>query len=130
MSNGTRILIVEDEFVMGRALAFLFRKEGFQPDVVGDGGKALDLLLLDPPDVVILDLDLPTMSGFEICERLRDDAGTRHVRIIALTASPHEEDRARMMALGADEFMTKPFDPALLVERVKELVSRAEGDRS
>ncbi len=126
MSTDKRILIVEDEYVMARALAFLFRKEGFETVVSGDGVEALDLLLDQAPPVVILDLDLPRMNGFEVCKRLKEDAHTDHIRIIALTASPHEEDRSRMLALGADEFMTKPFDPVVLVERVVQLLAEAE----
>ncbi len=122
MSTDKRILIVEDEYVMARALAFLFRKEGYDPSISGDGAEALDLLLTKPPPVIILDLDLPKMNGFEICQHLKEDPATQHVRIIALTASPHEEDRSRMLALGADEFMTKPFDPMVLVRKVKELI--------
>lgn len=117
-----RILIVEDHYLMGRALSFLFRREGFEAEVTSDGVEALQLMLADPPAMVILDLDLPRMNGFEICQSLKDKEHTKEVRVFALTASPQREDRIRMMALGADEFMTKPFDPVELVERVKNLL--------
>jgi DNA-binding response OmpR family regulator len=128
MTHSKRVLIVEDEYVMARALAFLFRKEGYEARICGDGAEALDLLLEAAPPVIILDLDLPRMNGFEICQRLKEDPATEQVRIIALTASPHEEDRSRMLALGADEFMTKPFDPVVLVRRVKELMEPPQAE--
>ncbi len=120
MAEQKRVLIVEDEYAMARALSFMLGKEGYLPAIAADGLDALEQLAVQRSDVIILDLDLPRMNGFDLCRRLRAEERTRDIHIIVLTASPHEEDGERVMALGANVFMTKPFEPMELLERVRE----------
>lgn len=121
---GKRVLLVEDEPNIVESLSFLLGRSGFAVEVSGTGKKALERILSEPPDVLVLDVMLPEIDGFEILRSVRADDHCRDLPIVMLTAKGQREDRDRAMRGGADLFITKPFANAEVVEAVKRL---AEG---
>jgi DNA-binding response OmpR family regulator len=122
----SRILIVDDEPNIVISLEFLMQHEGHQTVVAHDGEAALEALARETPDLVILDVMLPRMSGFEVCERIRADPRWRQTRILMLTAKGRETEIAKGMRVGADAYVTKPFSTKDLVAQVRRLLG-AEG---
>jgi phosphate regulon transcriptional regulator PhoB len=118
------ILIVEDETDIADLVKYHLDKEGLVARTVGDGKQALDLIAREPPDLIILDLMLPGLDGFEVCRRLRGSTATQHIPIIMLTARTEEVDRVVGLELGADDYVSKPFSPRELVARVKAVLRR------
>jgi DNA-binding response OmpR family regulator len=114
-----RILIVDDEPNIVLSLEFLMQHEGWETVIARDGEAALDALGMEKPDLVILDVMLPRMSGFDVCERIRSDPRWRDVRILMLTAKGRETEIARGMRAGADAYVTKPFSTKDLVAQVR-----------
>jgi DNA-binding response OmpR family regulator len=121
-----RIVVVDDEPALRDAVAYSLRSEGYEVSAVADGEAALDLVEADPPDVVVLDVMLPGLSGVEVCRRLRE-AGD--IPILMLTARDAEVDRVMGLEAGADDYVTKPFSMAELVSRVRAILRRRELDR-
>src|SRR3984957_9302197 len=118
-----RVLVVEDFEVLARSIGTGLRREGMAVDVVLDGTDALDHLAATRYDVVILDRDLPGVSGDDICRRLAN--GRSGTRVLMLTAAGTIEDRVDGLSLGADDYLPKPFAFAELVARVRALARRA-----
>jgi DNA-binding response OmpR family regulator len=121
------VLIVEDDPNVSEVVARYLEREGYQVERVGDGAVGLYRALADPPDLVILDLMLPSLGGLEFCRRLRAAAP---VPVIMLTARGEEADRIAGLELGADDYMAKPFSPRELTARVKAVLRRAAGAMS
>ncbi|MDP6635448.1 MAG: response regulator transcription factor [Phycisphaerae bacterium] len=121
-----RIVIVEDEADMAELIAMRLKREHYEVTVCNDGPGALETILSDPPDLVVLDLMLPEMSGTEITTRLRADRRTAGVAIIMLTALSEESDIVVGLHVGADDYMTKPFSMSVLVARISALLRRAQ----
>jgi DNA-binding response OmpR family regulator len=119
---GKRILIVDDEPNIVVSLEFLMKREGLDVEVAVDGEAALRAIDARPPDLVLLDIMLPNLNGFEVCQRLRADPRHRGIKIILLTAKGGQTDQARGMAIGADLYVTKPFSTKELVGHVKRLL--------
>lgn len=119
---GARILIVDDEPNIVLSLEFLMRHQGWETSVAQDGEAALEALARERPDLVILDVMLPRMSGFDVCERVRADPRWRDVRILMLTAKGREAEVARGLRAGADAYVTKPFSTKELVDHVRRLL--------
>jgi DNA-binding response OmpR family regulator len=117
------IVVVEDEAPIASAVAARLRSEGFAVEIAGDGPSAVDLCERSHPDLVVLDLMLPGMDGLEVCKRVQRD---RPVPVLMLTARDSETDTVVGLAVGADDYMTKPFSPRELVARVHALLRRAE----
>jgi len=120
----SKILIVEDEKHLAEALAHNLKFEGYETTVVGDGEAALDRLAAEENDLVVLDVMLPGISGFEVCERLRE-MGNR-VPVLFLTARNTDADRLQGLRHGGDDYMTKPFLLEELVLRIKGILRRQE----
>lgn len=118
------ILIVEDERDIADLVKYHLEKAGLSARVIGDGKQALDLILRDPPLLVILDLMLPGLDGLEVCRRLRGNTETCGIPIIMLTAKSEEVDRIVGLEMGADDYVPKPFSPRELVARVKAVLRR------
>ncbi|MFD0517553.1 response regulator transcription factor [Paractinoplanes durhamensis] len=118
-----RVLVVEDHELLARTIGAGLRREGFAVDVVTDGDRALQNLDLIPYDVLVLDRDLPTISGDDVCRQ----AGAHGLpaRILMLTAAGTLSDRVHGLDLGADDYLTKPFDFPELVARIRALARRA-----
>jgi DNA-binding response OmpR family regulator len=113
------ILIVDDEPSIVVPVQFLMQQQGYTVLVAGDGHDALDMIYKYQPDLVLLDIMLPGIDGYEVCEIVRLNPKLRDVKIIFLTAKGREVEIAKGLALGADDYITKPFSNAELVTKVK-----------
>lgn len=118
------ILVVEDEAALVELLRYNLEEEGFRVSAAADGEAALAAVAEDKPDLIVLDLMLPLISGLEICRQLRRRPETRGLPIIMLTARGEESDRIRGLDSGADDYVTKPFSPSELVARVRAVLRR------
>lgn len=119
-----RILLAEDEPNIVETLRFLLRRAGFDVDVCANGREALTSVIDTPPDVLVLDMMLPELSGLEVLRSLRGQSSCAGVPVLMLTAKGQREDRERAMEAGADVFLTKPFANADLVAAVEGLAGR------
>jgi phosphate regulon transcriptional regulator PhoB len=117
-----KILIVDDEKTLVKALKFNLEKEGFRVEEAFDGEEALQKVLEASPDIVVLDLMLPGLDGFEVCRQIRKK---QEIPIIMLTARGDDIDKVLGLELGADDYMTKPFNPRELVARIKAILRRS-----
>ncbi|MGH2658888.1 MAG: response regulator transcription factor [Actinomycetota bacterium] len=118
-----RILIVDDDPVILRLLQINFRLEGYDVDSASRGDEALRRAREAVPDVVVLDIMMPGVDGFDVLRQLREDPASRDVPVILLSARAQDEDRLRGYALGVEVYVTKPFDPAHLVEIVRRVLA-------
>lgn len=123
---GEMVLVVDDEENIIELARLYLEQEGFEVAAARDGATALEMIRQDPPALVVLDLMLPEMDGWEVCRRVRSDTATADVPIIMLTARDDDVDKIVGLELGADDYMTKPFNPRELVARVKAILRRAE----
>jgi len=126
MSNG-KILIIEDEKDLVKLLSYNLQKEGFKTVAAYDGESGLAQVSKQKPDVVLLDIMLPKLDGYEVCKRIRQKS---KVPIIILTAKRDEFDRVFGLELGADDYVTKPFSVREIVARVKGITRRASSGKS
>lgn len=117
-----RILVVDDEQSITDLVAMALRYEGFAPEVARNGREALDAVAAEPPDLVILDVMMPGIDGFEVARRLR--AGSTGVPILFLTARDSTDDKVRGLTLGGDDYLTKPFSVEELVARIRAILRR------
>lgn len=122
MTPQPRILLVDDEAAIQRALGPLLRARGYDVDIAGTAGEALDLFASRAPALVVLDLGLPDLEGTEVCRRIRN---TSAVPIIVLSARGSEADKVNALDLGADDYVAKPFGPEELLARVRVALRRA-----
>jgi DNA-binding response OmpR family regulator len=118
------VLIVDDEPSITELVQLYMEREGFTARIARDGAAALDTVLRTDPDLMVLDVMLPKMDGFEVCRRLR--AENHPIPIIMLTARDEDVDKIVGLELGADDYLTKPFNPRELVARVKAILRRGE----
>lgn len=126
MLSARRILIVEDDPALLRGLKDNFEAQGYEVRTANDGQRGLDAVLKDPPDLLLLDLMLPRVSGYDICQTSRSRG--HEFPIVMLTAKGQEEDIVRGLELGADDYVTKPFGIRELLARVKALLRRQAAD--
>ena len=117
-----RVLIVDDEPSIVISLEYLLQREGYETAVAPDGEEALAALAEQPPDLVVLDVMLPKMNGFEVCERIRADPRWRGTKILMLTARGRDTEVTRGLRLGADAYVTKPFSTKDLMAEVNQLL--------
>lgn len=118
-----KILIVDDENNIVIPLQFLMEQNGYQVLIAHNGEDALEIIDKEMPDLVILDIMLPGIDGYEVCEMVRLKPEWRHIRIIFLTARGRQVDMAKGLVLGADVYLVKPFSNAELLRKVKDLLS-------
>ncbi len=121
------VLVVEDEPIILRLLQVNLRLQGFEVVACSNGEDALRRAEERPPDVVVLDIVLPGIDGFEVCRRLRASAATADVPVLMVTAQAQAEDRERGYALGVQGYVTKPFEPAELVVLVRDALAGRAG---
>src|SRR6202007_2149795 len=121
-----RILIIEDDRDIVELVRYNLANEGFQVSGANDGATGLSTLKKSPPDLLLLDLMLPKLSGLDICREVRKDESLNRLPILMLTARGDEADRVVGLEMGADDYVTKPFSPRELIARVKALLRRAE----
>ena len=125
-----RILIVEDDPDIAELVARYLEKAAFETDRAASGRDALQMIAVNPPALVVLDLMLPHVDGLEICRRLRSDQKTAAIPLFMLTARAEESERIVGLELGADDYLAKPFSPNELVARVRALLRRAQRQAS
>ena len=118
-----KILIVEDDPSFSRAINHIVEKEGYEVITASNGMTGLRMAKEESPDLLILDVMLPGLDGFEICSRLRQDPPTTKLPIIMLSAKGQEADKTTGLKVGANEYLTKPVDRALLMEKVSSLLA-------
>jgi DNA-binding response OmpR family regulator len=122
-----RVLVVDDDPVIVRLLEVNFRLEGFHVRTASNGEEALEKAADERPDVVVLDVMMPGLDGWEVCARLREDPKMADVPVVFLSARAQDDDRSHGYALGIMEYVTKPFDPADLIEIVRRHLAGEEG---
>jgi DNA-binding response OmpR family regulator len=120
------VLVVDDDPVILKLLEVNFEMEGFQVVRAADGAEGLERAREMRPDIVVLDVMMPRMTGYEVAKALREDAGTAHIPIIFVTARAQSSDVERGMELGVEDYVTKPFDPLDLIDRVNALLARTQ----
>ena len=117
-----RVLVVDDEPNIVMSLRFLMEREGFQVEVAASGQAAVAALGREPADLVLLDVMMPELDGFEVCQRIRASPTWRGTKIVMLTAKGRDVERDKGLALGADAYVTKPFSTRDLVVKVKQML--------
>lgn len=122
--TGERLLVVDDEPDIAALVTFHLIKAGYRVSTAANGADAIAQTRQEHPVLVVLDLMLPGMSGYDVLEQLRADDATRDVAVLMLTARKEEQDRIRGLSLGADDYLTKPFSPQELVLRVGAILRR------
>lgn len=127
MSN-ERILVVDDEEDILELLRFNLTREGYDVSVAASGEQAIDITRKELPHLIVLDLMLPGMDGLEVTKALKKDSETRGIPIVMLTAKGEEADIVTGLELGADDYVTKPFSPRILVARVRAVLRRKQGE--
>ena len=121
-TNKAKILIVEDNQESVDLLVYFLRPAGYQIFTANDGAAALEMVGKNPPDIILLDIMLPKLDGYQVCERLKKDKDYFHIPIIMITALKELKDKIRALEAGADDFVSKPFDNVELLTRVKSLL--------
>lgn len=121
----TTVLVADDDTDIRELVAFKLGQAGYEVVTVPDGVAALDAARAQRPDLAILDLMMPGLSGLDVCSQLRRTEGTADVPVIMLTAKAQEQDVATGFATGADDYVVKPFSPRELVSRVQAVLARA-----
>ena len=117
-----KILIVDDEPNIVMTLEYTFKKSNYEVFIARDGQEALDILKINFPDVIILDIMMPMVDGFATLEQIRKDDNLQHTKVMFLSAKNKESDIEKGLELGADAYMTKPFSIKKVVEKVEELL--------
>lgn len=117
-----RILIVDDEPNIVIPLEFLLQQGGYDVSIARDGGQALEQMAACDPDLVLLDVMLPVLDGFEVCRKIRQNPAWSHARIVMLTVKAQDPAISKGLALGADAYITKPFSTTDLLEQVRGLL--------
>lgn len=121
--------MVDDDEVIRQLIAVNLSLEGFQVETATDGQDCLDRVGEVQPDVITLDVMMPRLDGWMTATRLRGDESTSHIKVVLITARAQEEDRKRGLGIGVDAYLTKPFDPAELIEVVRGLAEQAKASQ-
>jgi DNA-binding response OmpR family regulator len=119
---GASILIADDEPNIVLSLEFVLKQAGFRVRTVSDGEAALAAIVQERPDLVLLDVMIPGRDGYAVCQEIRRNPAWRDLRIVMLTAKGGEIQREKGLSLGADEYVTKPFSPRELVDRIRRML--------
>jgi len=119
-----KILIADDEPNIVISLEYLMKREGYEVTVARDGQEAIDAILRERPDLILLDVMMPKKTGFEVCQEVRAHEQVKDTLILMLTAKGREADVAKGMALGVNDYVTKPFSTKELARRVREMLER------
>lgn len=124
MAQKKKILVVEDEESLLKLESILLTSKGYEVKGVSNGPAALEALAEEKPDLVLLDIMLPAMDGFEVCRRIKSDPATKDLPVIMLTAKKSREDMARGQEVGADWYITKPFKSANVIETIQRFLNK------
>jgi DNA-binding response OmpR family regulator len=116
------ILVADDEPNIALSLKFLMEQAGFSVQTASNGQEALDAVARSAPDLILLDINMPRVNGYQVCEAVRANPEWKHVRIVMLTAKGRDIEREKGLALGADDYITKPFATQEVVQKVRSLI--------
>jgi two-component system phosphate regulon response regulator PhoB len=122
--RGVHVLLVDDEDTLRKVMRDLLERDGFDVTEARDGVEALDQADRGAPDIIVLDLNLPGLSGYDVLQRLRAHPATAKTPVVVLTAKGDEDNEVRVFELGADDFLTKPFRARALSARLEAVLSR------
>ena len=125
--TSNRILVVDDEPFILRALVFILKKEGYEVQSAMDGEQALEKVAAERPEIVFLDVMMPKKDGYEVCRSIKADPSLAGTHVILLTAKGQAKDREKAAEVGADEYITKPFSPSLVMEKVRSILAARIG---
>ena len=128
MAKG-RILVVDDEIYIVHILDFSLGMEGYEVLTALDGEQALEKARTEKPDLIVLDIMMPKLDGYETCKRLKADESTKNIPVILLSAKGRNVDQKVGFEVGADDYITKPFSPRKLVERINAILGQSSGQR-
>jgi len=123
------VLVVDDEPFILRSLTFVLKKEGFGVETASNGLEALEKIRRLRPRVVFLDIMMPRMNGFEVCGQVKSDPELRDTYVVFLTAKGQQIDKVKGLIQGADEYITKPFSPRVIVQKVREVLGSRQPTR-
>lgn len=119
-----KIVLAEDEPRLARLVEFKLKKEGYQVICKGNGEEALEAIKAEKPDLILLDVMMLVMDGYEVLRRVKEDESLKNIPVVMLTARTQERDVVKGIDLGADDYITKPFHPAELLARVKRILGK------
>jgi len=128
MSKG-KILVVDDEIYIVHILDFSLGMEGYEVVTALDGEQALEKVKTEKPDLIVLDIMMPKLDGYEVCKNIKSSASTQHIPVILLSAKGRNVDQKLGFDVGADDYITKPFSPRKLVERINQLLGQTVTER-
>ncbi|HET7499297.1 MAG TPA: response regulator [Candidatus Omnitrophota bacterium] len=128
MSKG-KILVVDDEIYIVHILDFSLGMEGYEVVTALDGEQALERVASEKPDLIVLDIMMPKLDGYEVCRAVKSNPATKNVPVILLSAKGRNVDQKMGFDVGADDYITKPFSPRKLVERINQLLGQAISER-
>ncbi len=117
-----KVLVVDDEVYILHILDFSLGAEGYEVITAADGEQAIEKALNDKPDLIVMDIMMPKLDGYETCRRLKEMPETKHIPVLLLTAKGRDVDRKKGFEVGADDYNTKPFSPNKLINRVREIL--------
>ena len=122
-ASAKKVLIADDEQNIVISIEFLMRREGFQVLIAHDGDDALAKVVSERPDLILLDVMMPKKNGYEVCQAIKGNLALASTKVLMLTAKGRDTEVAKGLAIGADDYMTKPFSTRDLVAKVKALLS-------
>lgn len=122
--EGIKILIVDDEPNIVLSLDYLVRKNGFIPFIARNGSEALAIVEKEKPNLVVLDIMMPDIDGYEVCKQIKANASLEHTKIIFLSAKSRQEDIDKGLAMGADQYVTKPFSTKQIMQEIINLLNQ------
>ena len=128
MSKG-RVLVVDDEIYIVHILDFSLGMEGYEVVTALDGEAALEKIRTEKPDLIVLDIMMPKLDGYEVCKSIKSNAATQHIPVILLSAKGRNVDQKMGFDVGADDYITKPFSPRKLVERINAILGQSSSQR-
>ena len=123
-----KILIIEDDRSAARLAQYTIQQAGYDVVIAYDGYEGLEKTLHEHPDLIILDIMLPGLDGYEVCHRLRAEPETITLPILMISAKAREEDRNIGLKVGADDYLAKPVEPSLMLAKIEELLSKKSGE--
>ncbi|MCS7183418.1 MAG: response regulator [Thermoanaerobaculum sp.] len=121
------VLVVDDEPSLRDTLSFILEMEGFSVEVAKDGDEALEKVRQSRPGVVLLDVMMPKKDGYQVCQEIKGDPALAQTKVVILTAMGQAADRARALAVGADAYVSKPFDEDFLITLLRRLLGEGAG---
>jgi two-component system alkaline phosphatase synthesis response regulator PhoP len=121
-----KIMVIDDEPYIARVIKFKLEQEGYTVYSANDGVSGLEKIKQEKPDLVLLDVMMPGLSGYEVCQKIKSDNSLAQTPVVILTAKGQERDREQGLSVGASDYITKPFSPNRLLELVRTMIGESE----